>query len=184
MYFSIFNDNNNNNMNNFDSMKTKIVNYQSQLPGLFEDFKKYYIFSHKNPEYTEYSNMLEEVKKNLADISTSLLKMNTQVQSSTNDLTSNLDELYDKINQYRETHTHISAEMKNIADIQNTSTILINDYVTIYNMNYLKNTSMLLGILIVIVLHHNLSKKNTYNNTTTTPTNNSDNSIKSKPESK
>ena len=41
---------------------SKINTLKEKLPSILDDFKKYYIFYNKNPEYTEYQQMFENIK--------------------------------------------------------------------------------------------------------------------------
>jgi len=42
---------------NPEEIKEKIYALQEQLPIILEDFKKYFVFYNKNPEYPEYQQM-------------------------------------------------------------------------------------------------------------------------------
>jgi hypothetical protein len=42
---------------NPEEIKEKIHTLQQQLPAILDDFKKYYVFYNKNPEYPEYQQM-------------------------------------------------------------------------------------------------------------------------------
>ena len=53
---------------------TKLETLQNQLPAILEDFKKYYVFFKKNPEYPEYQQMFQNIKGNLNTINSDLFK--------------------------------------------------------------------------------------------------------------
>ena len=43
----------------------KLQTLNQQLPAILDDFKKYYVFFNKNPEYPEYQNSFENIKGNM-----------------------------------------------------------------------------------------------------------------------
>ena len=45
--------------------KEKLKTLNQQLPAILDDFKKYYVFFNKNPEYPEYQNLFENIKANI-----------------------------------------------------------------------------------------------------------------------
>ena len=50
----------------------KLLVLQQQLPAILADFKKYYVFYNKNPEFDEYKQMFENIQKNLIKTSSDL----------------------------------------------------------------------------------------------------------------
>ena len=68
------------NANNFLS---KVSVLSNQLPAILDDFKKYYVFYNKTPEYDEYKQMFENIKANLNTTNSSLAKINKSVDSAT-----------------------------------------------------------------------------------------------------
>ena len=80
-------------INNFESstkFTQKLETLKSQLPAILADFKKYYVFFNKNPEYPEYQNSFENIKGNMNKLSSDLFILSNDVQSSTGELNKKL----------------------------------------------------------------------------------------------
>ena len=70
--------------------KEKLQTLNQQLPAILADFKKYYVFFNKNPEYPEYQTSFENIKTNIIKLSSDLFMLSNDVQSSTNELNKKL----------------------------------------------------------------------------------------------
>ena len=57
----------------------KIKTIQEKLPSILDDFKKYYVFFNKNPTYSEYQKIYEDLKGNLSSIGNELLTITSDV---------------------------------------------------------------------------------------------------------
>ena len=64
----------------------KLQTLSEQLPSILDDFKKYYVFYNKNPEYDEYKSHFDIVKNNLNAI-------NSQIFTLSNDVQTNIDSI-------------------------------------------------------------------------------------------
>ena len=51
---------------------SQINTLKEKLPSILDDFKKYYVFYNKNPEYNEYQQIFENIKGNLQNINSEL----------------------------------------------------------------------------------------------------------------
>ena len=76
-----------------DQFRESLQTLQQQLPAILEDFKKYYVFYNKNPEYDDYRQMFENIKANLNKINSDLFVLSNEVSSNTDDLNTRLFEL-------------------------------------------------------------------------------------------
>ena len=146
MQFSDFG-NSNENINQID-YSTKLKDLQDTLPGILDDFKKYYVFYHKNPDYSEYQSNFENAKNNLNDNITKIFKLSTQVNSSTQNINSKLQHINHNIEKNKEIYSKLKYRVMHLKNSRDTSDILIDEYVTIYNIYYLKNAAIFLGILL------------------------------------
>ena len=79
-----------NNYKESSIFKEKLETLNNQLPAILDDFKKYYVFYNKNPEYSEYQQMFENIKSNLTKINSDLFTLSNDVESSTDDLNKKL----------------------------------------------------------------------------------------------
>jgi galactitol-specific phosphotransferase system IIB component len=129
-----------------------------QLPSILEDFKKYFIFYNKNPEYDEYQQMFENIKLNLNEINSNLFVLSNDVENATENLNKKLFALNILINKERKKNKVLKNKLGIIEDKSNTSHELISNYEEIYNSYYLRNWSLFFSIIIVM-----LTIKNIYN---------------------
>ena len=86
----------NDNVNNTKSKQftEKLQTLQSQLPSILEDFKKYYVFYNKNPEYPEYQQLFQNIKGNLNSVNAELFTLSNDVQSNTDKLNDNFSKYF------------------------------------------------------------------------------------------
>ena len=83
----------------------------SQLPHILDEFKKYYVFYNKNPEYPEYQQMFQNIKGNLNDINSKLFKLTNDVQFNTDELNAKLFTLDSLIGKERETNNELKRKL-------------------------------------------------------------------------
>ena len=145
-------------MNNTDNLfdetvetiefNNKIKTLQEKLPAILDDFKKYYVFFNKNPTYSEYQQIYENLKDNLNTISNELISITNDVEKNTK----NIGEFLLKINQSIEKEKNKNIKLKsiesNINNSYNGSRVMINEYKEMYNSKYYNNIFMFIGIII------------------------------------
>jgi len=145
-------------MNNTDNLldekvqtfefNNKIKTLQEKLPAILDDFEKYYVFFNKNPTYSEYGKIYDNLKNNLNSISNELLTITIDVDNNTK----NIGEFLLKINQSIEKEKNKNIKLKsiesNVNNSYNGSRIMIDEYKEIYNSKYYNNIFMFIGIII------------------------------------
>ena len=62
---------------------SQINTLKEKLPSVLDDFKKYYVFYNKNPEYSEYQQMFENIKGNLQNINSELFMISNNIEKDT-----------------------------------------------------------------------------------------------------
>ena len=132
---------------------------QRQVPPILKDFKKYYVFYNKNPEYPEYQQLFQNIKSNLNDINSELFVLSNDVQSNTETINKLLFELNILIKKEKQTNRVLKQKLNIASNENNASNELITDYTEIYNYDYLKNVGLFLSILIALTA---IKKMNTY----------------------
>jgi hypothetical protein len=158
---------NNDMMNDFpesSQFKEKLETLEQQLPAILTDFKKYYVFYNKNPEYPEYQQSFENIKGNLNKVNSDLFILSNSIQSTTDVLNTNLKELYILIEKEKKINSDLKRKLGIVENTNNASTELISDYKEIYESEYLKNWGLFFSILIAGSI---ISK--TYKSTNYTP---------------
>ena len=143
------NENIHDNFKNPEVLKGKLRTLNEKLPPILDDFKKYYVFFNKNPEYPEYQNIFENNKSNLTGVNSELFLLSNNVDSSTDKINKQLFELNVLIKREKEKNHKLKKKLGIIEHKNNASTELISDYKKIYESVYLRNWSLFLSILII-----------------------------------
>jgi hypothetical protein len=148
------------NLSKIFNQKLEIL--QSQLPSILNDFKKYYVFYNKNPEFPEYQQMFQNIKGNLSKINSDMFILSNDVQTNINNLNIkflNLDKL---IQVEKNKNKKIKQKLGLIENKNNASFELISNYKEIYNLGYLRNWGLFLSILTTIIIIRKIFKPSTF----------------------
>ena len=136
-----------------NSFLSKIETLTAKLPAMLEDFKKYYVFYNKFPDYSEYKNMFNNIKNNLQSL-------NSEIFVTTNDVEKNISLLNDKLVKYDgyiDSEKNKNVLLKKKLGIVETkfdgSDEMVHNYTELYNIYYTKNFALFLGILISIYVN-------------------------------
>ena len=121
---------------------------EEKLPSILDDFKKYYVFYNKNPTYSEYQTMFENIKSNLNSISSELFKMMNSVQQNINSISKNFTELNKVISYEKIKNKRLKDIYDKINNNYNGSKLMISEYKQIYNEKFMNNVFILLGIIV------------------------------------
>ena len=127
----------------------KLQTLNQQLPAILDDFKKYYVFFNKNPEYPEYQNSFENIKGNMSKLSSDLFMLSNDVQSSTDELNKTLFALNVLIQKEKENNHQLKLSLGIVEHKNTAASELISDYKNIYSEGYLRNWALFLSILII-----------------------------------
>ena len=117
---------------------------------LLDDFSKYYVFSHKNPEVMEYQHNLDELKSQLQALNTELFKVGQSVHSSINQLNASIAKTAAQLDHEKQKEKRLSKIMHSTENSENGSDILVGDTKDVYNRQYYFNWMMLIGIAGVV----------------------------------
>jgi hypothetical protein len=145
-------------MNNTDNLfdetvqtmefKNKINTLQEKLPAILDDFKKYYVFFNKNPTYSEYQKIYENLKGNLNSISNELLTITSDVEQNTKNIGDFLLKINESIEKEKDKNSKLKSIESNINNSYNGSRVMINEYKETYNSKYYNNIFIFIGIII------------------------------------
>ena len=146
---------------------TQLHTIQSKIEPILDDFNKYYVFYNMNPQISENERMFENIKENIQELYTGLKKISDDVDK--NVIIINTD--YLKLNKLIEILKKRNAILKKkLGIVENTydgSDTMIDNYKDIYNLQYLKNFSLGLGIIFSLVLISKLFKGQNQNSNPT-----------------
>ena len=145
-----------NKYSNSNTFREKINELNQQLPAILDDYKKYYVFFHKNPEVSEYQQMFENMEANMQQINKNLSNIATNVSETINEINDDLLELNIKIEIEKTKNAKLKKLLGNIQNEQNGANEMIDDYTEIYNMMYLRNIAMLVGIFGCVLIAKNI----------------------------
>jgi uncharacterized coiled-coil DUF342 family protein len=141
----------NDNVNNTKSKQftEKLQTLQSQLPSILEDFKKYYVFYNKNPEYPEYQQLFQNIKGNLNSVNAELFTLSNDVQSNTDKLNDNFSNIDTLIKTAKEKNTRLKKALGIVEHKNNAASEMITDYKKMYDNGYLRNWALFFSILVL-----------------------------------
>jgi hypothetical protein len=129
--------------------KEKLQTLNKQLPSILDDFKKYYVFYNKNPEYPEYQSSFENIKGNMNKLSSDLFILSNDVQSSTGELNKKLFALNVLIQEEKKKNSELKLQLGIVEHKNSAATELIYDYKNMYSEEYLRNWALFISILII-----------------------------------
>jgi hypothetical protein len=147
---SILNSENiNDNFKKPEVFRRKLNTLDEKLPPILDDFKKYYVFFHKNPEYPEYQSLFENIKGNLNTTNSELFLLSNQVDVSIDKINKQLFHLNVLIQKEKYTNRKLKRELGIVDEKNNAANELISDYKNIYESAYLQNWGLFFSILII-----------------------------------
>ena len=135
---------------------SQINTLKEKLPSILDDFKKYYVFYNKNPEYNEYQQMFENIKGNLQKINSELFITSNNIEKDTETINDRLQKINALIAREKIKNRQLKRKLGIVEKKYNGSDELISDYKEMYNLDYLNNFALLMGIVILGII---LSKK-------------------------
>ena len=133
---------------NPDHFREKLAKLASQMNPILDDFKKYYVFFNKNPDYPEYQQMFQNIKGNMDNLNSELFKLSNDVQMSTEELNEKLQELNVLIVAERKHNNDLRKKLRKVDNKNNAASEMIADYSTIYEVDYLRNWALFLSIIV------------------------------------
>jgi hypothetical protein len=134
--------------NNYD-LSEQILELKKTFSSVLKDFKKNYINYNLNPTNNEYRNILDTNKQQLQEINTKLYDLTKNIKNSMIQYyETNKDEIQ-ALSNSKNTYNSTLAELNNLNDTSNATSILNDDYKDIYNKYFFYNLELFIGILIV-----------------------------------
>lgn len=125
---------------------------QRQLGPILDDFNKYFVFYNMNPQISENQQMYDKIKNNIQDLYTSLLTISTDVDKNVNQINNDYQELNKLIEILKKRNTVLKQKLGIVEDTYDGSDTMISNYKDMYNLQYLKNFSLGLGLVFSLVL--------------------------------
>jgi hypothetical protein len=131
-----------------DIFLSQINTLVEKLPFILDDFIKYYIFYNTNPEVDEYQQMFENIKGNLQKINSELYAKSNNVDESTSDINKQLFKINILIKKEKQKNKILKRKLGIIENKYEGSDELISNYKEMYNLQYLKNFALFIGLVL------------------------------------
>ena len=136
-------------LKNSKNFLSQINTLKEKLPSILDDFKKYYVFYNKNPEYNEYQQMFENIKSNLQSINSELFMTSNNIEKDTENINNRLQKINALIAKEKIKNKQLKKKLGYIEKQYNGSDELISDYKDIYNLDYLTNFALFFGVILL-----------------------------------
>ena len=115
---------------------------------ILDEFKKFYVVAKMNPNNTEVQQQFQNIINSLAEVLSQLFKISNNVQVDIDKINKKLFELNVLITQERDKNKELKIKLGRIENTNNASSEMINNYKDMYNINYLRNWSLLLSSIL------------------------------------
>lgn len=136
-------------LKNSKNFLSQINTLKEKLPSILDDFKKYYVFYNKNPEYNEYQQMFENIKSNLQNMNSELFMTSNNIEKDTENINNRLQKINALIAKEKIKNKQLKKKLGYIEKQYNGSDELISDYKDIYNLDYLTNFALFFGVILL-----------------------------------
>jgi hypothetical protein len=143
---TITNTNINVNMNDYQE---KINALNDQLDPLLQDYNKYYVFSKKNPEYSEYQIIFSNKESQIKQLFNNLLNTTQNVSSNMEDINKKIIWVNAELIKERRKNKEMQRHLKQSLDKKNGSITLIDDYKENYRRYFFQNYIYLQGVIMM-----------------------------------
>ena len=138
--------------NSNNNYNEKLDALNSQFFSVLDDYKKYYVFYNKNPEYSDYAQAFSHAKNIINGLNRDVNAISVEVQGALNKLNDSMTDINTKIEQEKETNDQLKNSLSQIKETKSASNIMNKNYKEMYRVQYVNNISILLGILISITM--------------------------------
>lgn len=135
----------------------KLVVMKERFTSILDEFKKYYIFSAKNPEVNEYQQHYLNNKSHLQTINKEVFTMTNDIEHNIENLNKVVMRLNAKLGTEKELDGELITLVNKLRNTQNGAETMLDDSVEIYNKQYYYNLELFIGILLLIAMLSKLS---------------------------
>jgi hypothetical protein len=125
----------------------KLDALQQKITPILEDFKKYYVFYNKNPDYPDYQSMFDKVKGQITQVCSDLFTLENNVDKNIDNINKALAELNVLIKEEKKTNRELKRKLGIAETENNAASELIDNYKEMYEEGYLRNWGLGISIL-------------------------------------
>lgn len=137
----------------------KISAIKSQFFSVLDDFTKYYVLHNSTPDSEEYNTIFNQNKSQIQGVQTNLFNINNTIEKSSETINAIKATIDESIQENKDKITELENKISILSSGEDAS-IMKNDFVKMYNFQYLANFCMFTGIIIILVLFGTLFKNN------------------------
>jgi hypothetical protein len=137
----------------------KLEALNSQFNSVLDDYKKYYVFFNKNPDYKAYQTAYTEAKAHVQNINSQVLKISSEVDVQLNKLLHDAKNINKKIVEEKKSHSKMTKNLGLLKMDKNGSNAMIDNYKELYKEQYIKNVTTFLGIFLATFIVIRVYKK-------------------------
>lgn len=148
-----------------NELEPETANYQDKLntivqqfSSVLDDFKKYYVFTNKNPEVDEYQNFYLENESQLQHFNKEIFLIQNDIETDISRLNYIVSRLNSKLSSEKELKDELTKLVNNLKENESGSNIMLTDSKYIYSQKYLLNVELVFGIIILSYLLYNIFK--------------------------
>ena len=126
-----------------------ITDFSDRFTSALDDYRTHLIAYKMSPEIEEYYNNYTTSQTQLHEINNEIMKFSQDITHEIDDLNKQSFKLSEKM---RKAETHTSNTWKrlmSLADIQRSTSVLVGDTTTLYNVQYWQNAKMIMGIILL-----------------------------------
>lgn len=128
----------------------KLNELNSSINLLLEEFEQVYVMYKMYPTNEEVQERYQQMISSVEKIHSDLFSISNNVQLDINNLNKKLVELNELIKKEKENNTQLKKQLGIVESTNEASYIMINNYKEIYNIEYLRNWSLFLSLLLTI----------------------------------
>jgi hypothetical protein len=130
----------------------KLTTLSDTFFSVLDDFKKYYVFTNKNPEVNEYQNYFMNNKSQLQNINKEVVLLSNDIRKDMELLNNAITRINIQLHDEKELNGELLKLINNLKNSNNGSNLLLDETTAIYNNQYLYNTELLITCIILLVL--------------------------------
>jgi len=140
-------------------MDTKAQHFEEKIKGInssflsaLDEFKKYYVYYHKNPEVNEYSNNFVNSKNQLQQLSGEMFTVTNNIQKNIEELDNGITIVSDKLTKEKNKNKELEKLAIGLKGTKDGSSMLVDDTKREYQHLFFQNFEVFIGILIILGL--------------------------------
>lgn len=137
----------------------KIKTVKDSFYSALDDFKKYYVFFHKNPEVNEYQNFFTNSKGQLQNLNAEIFLITNNIQKNIKDLDTEMQVTGHKLKDEKDLNAELLKLINRIQTTQDGSATMIEDAKDEYNIQYYYNWEIFIGIIVFMGISVKLLNK-------------------------